>query len=183
MSGSDYTPPPVDPTIPDRWRAVTTWEPADFVDGWRRQSERNQRALDHAPVVARGRDLRWAETANEHRVAMLVGRQVGFPTMGTSLSKVQIPAGHHTGRQRHGEEAIHVLEGEGFLILDGRRYDFHAGTTINKFGEVVNAGGRVLGVTAMGDTIADAKRAAYEAVDKISWQGGWCRRDISDKAQ
>jgi phosphoribosylamine--glycine ligase len=35
----------------------------------------------------------------------------------------------------------------------------------------------------MGDTIADAKRAAYEAADKISWQGGWCRRDISDKAQ
>jgi phosphoribosylamine--glycine ligase len=60
---------------------------------------------------------------------------------------------------------------------------FHAGTTINKFGEVVNTGGRVLGVTAMGDTIADAKRAAYEAADKISWQGGWCRRDISDKAQ
>jgi phosphoribosylamine--glycine ligase len=60
---------------------------------------------------------------------------------------------------------------------------FHAGTTISKAGEVVNAGGRVLGVTAMGDTIADAKRAAYEAVDKISWQGGWCRRDISDKAQ
>lgn len=59
----------------------------------------------------------------------------------------------------------------------------HAGTTISKAGEVVNAGGRVLGVTAMGDTIADAKRAAYEAVDKISWQGGWCRRDISDKAQ
>ena len=59
---------------------------------------------------------------------------------------------------------------------------FHAGTTI-KHGEVVNAGGRVLGVTAMGETISDAKKAAYAAVDKISWQGGWCRRDISDKAQ
>ncbi|MCA9034237.1 MAG: phosphoribosylamine--glycine ligase [Planctomycetaceae bacterium] len=57
---------------------------------------------------------------------------------------------------------------------------FHAGTT-EKNGEVVNTGGRVLGVTALGDTVADAKSRAYEAVDKITWDGGWCRRDISDK--
>ncbi len=58
---------------------------------------------------------------------------------------------------------------------------FHAGTAI-KNGEVVNAGGRVLGVTALGDTIAAAKQSAYAAVEKIQWQGGWCRSDISDKA-
>ena len=58
---------------------------------------------------------------------------------------------------------------------------FHAGTGI-KNGEVVNAGGRVLGVTALGDTIAEAKQHAYAAVQKIQWQGGWCRSDISDKA-
>ncbi len=58
---------------------------------------------------------------------------------------------------------------------------FHAGTTL-KNDEVLNTGGRVLGVTALGETLADAKRTAYEAVDKISWPGGWCRRDISDKA-
>lgn len=58
---------------------------------------------------------------------------------------------------------------------------FHAGTAI-KNGEVVNAGGRVLGVTALGDTIAEAKQNAYAAVHKIQWQGGWCRSDISDKA-
>jgi phosphoribosylamine--glycine ligase len=58
---------------------------------------------------------------------------------------------------------------------------FHAGTTL-KNDEVLNTGGRVLGVTALGETLADAKRTAYEAADKISWTGGWCRRDISDKA-
>ncbi len=58
---------------------------------------------------------------------------------------------------------------------------FHAGTAM-KNGEVVNTGGRVLGVTAMGATVAEAKARAYEAVDKISWKGGWCRRDISDRA-
>jgi phosphoribosylamine--glycine ligase len=59
---------------------------------------------------------------------------------------------------------------------------FHAGTTL-KYGEVVNAGGRVLGVTALGETLSDAKQAAYAAVNKISWQGSWFRTDISDKAQ
>ncbi|HQX52767.1 MAG TPA: phosphoribosylamine--glycine ligase [Planctomycetaceae bacterium] len=59
---------------------------------------------------------------------------------------------------------------------------FHAGTAF-KNSQIVNTGGRVLGVTAMGDTIADAKQNAYAAVDKIQWTGGWCRRDISDKAQ
>ncbi len=58
---------------------------------------------------------------------------------------------------------------------------FHAGTAI-KNGDIINTGGRVLGVTALGATIADAKQNAYAAVDKIQWQGGWSRRDISDKA-
>lgn len=57
---------------------------------------------------------------------------------------------------------------------------FHAGTA-EKTDTVVTAGGRVLGVTAMGGSIADAKRTAYTAVDKISWDGGWNRTDISDK--
>ncbi len=58
---------------------------------------------------------------------------------------------------------------------------FHAGTKlVGK--NVVNNGGRVLGVTALGDTFADAKARAYEAADLIQWPGGWCRRDISDKA-
>lgn len=59
---------------------------------------------------------------------------------------------------------------------------FHAGTAIQK-GEVVNIGGRVLGVTALGNDVSDAKRKAYEAVRCIRWQGAWCRKDISDKAR
>ena len=58
---------------------------------------------------------------------------------------------------------------------------FHAGT--KRVGDqVVNDGGRVLGVTAIGDTIADAKLRAYQAVKCIRWDGAWCRKDISDKA-
>ncbi|QDU55963.1 phosphoribosylamine--glycine ligase [Aeoliella mucimassa] len=58
---------------------------------------------------------------------------------------------------------------------------FHAGTSLID-GQVVNVGGRVLGVTAMGESVAKAKLAAYQAVKCIRWQGAWCRKDISDKA-
>jgi phosphoribosylamine--glycine ligase len=58
---------------------------------------------------------------------------------------------------------------------------FHAGTRLDS-GIVMTDGGRVLGVTALGDTLADAKRLAYEAVAKIHFPGMMFRRDIADKA-
>ncbi len=58
---------------------------------------------------------------------------------------------------------------------------FHAGT-LRIGDQIVNDGGRVLGVTAIGATISDAKLRAYQAVKCIRWDGAWCRKDISDKA-
>ena len=58
---------------------------------------------------------------------------------------------------------------------------FHAGTR-EVDGEIVTSGGRVLGVTAVADTVAGAKLQAYRAVKCIRWKGAWCRKDISDKA-
>jgi len=58
---------------------------------------------------------------------------------------------------------------------------FHAGTK-DRDGDIVTNGGRVLGVTALGQTIRDAKERAYRAVDKIKFDGAYCRRDIADKA-
>jgi phosphoribosylamine--glycine ligase len=58
---------------------------------------------------------------------------------------------------------------------------FHAGTT-EQDGDILTSGGRVLGVTALGRTIADAKTRAYQAVDMIKFDGAYCRRDIADKA-
>ncbi|MCK4292037.1 MAG: phosphoribosylamine--glycine ligase [Planctomycetes bacterium] len=58
---------------------------------------------------------------------------------------------------------------------------FHAGTK-SENGDVVTNGGRVVGVTALGDGIADAKAAAYKAVERIKFDGAYCRRDIADKA-
>jgi phosphoribosylamine--glycine ligase len=58
---------------------------------------------------------------------------------------------------------------------------FHAGTKLE--GDFVKTdGGRVLGVTALGDTLAEAKRRAYQAVEKIRFAGMQYRTDIGDKA-
>jgi phosphoribosylamine--glycine ligase len=54
---------------------------------------------------------------------------------------------------------------------------FHAGTA-QRGKDIVAVGGRVLNVTAMGATIAEAQARAYQAVEMIHWQGAFCRRDI-----
>lgn len=59
---------------------------------------------------------------------------------------------------------------------------FHAGTELRD-NSVVTAGGRVLGVTAVGTDLSQAKLRAYQAVKCIRWDGAWCRHDISDKAR
>ena len=59
---------------------------------------------------------------------------------------------------------------------------FHAGTARNEQGQIVTVGGRVLAVTALADSIAQAKLYAYQAVKCIRWDGAWCRKDIADKA-
>lgn len=58
---------------------------------------------------------------------------------------------------------------------------FHAGTQL-KDGEIVNSGGRVLCVTALGDTVTDAQALAYQVVDTVNWEGAFCRRDIGYRA-
>jgi phosphoribosylamine--glycine ligase len=58
---------------------------------------------------------------------------------------------------------------------------FHAGTARDG-DRILATGGRVLGVTALGATVAQAQARAYAAVDKIDWPGGFCRRDIGWRA-
>jgi phosphoribosylamine--glycine ligase len=58
---------------------------------------------------------------------------------------------------------------------------FHAGT-IEKDGRILANGGRVLDVSALGKSIAEARKRAYAAVDRISWPDGFCRRDIGARA-
>jgi len=64
---------------------------------------------------------------------------------------------------------------------DADSHVFHAGTTLVD-GNVVTAGGRVLCVTALGDTVRVAQRRAYEVADRIRFDGCQMRRDIGFRA-
>jgi phosphoribosylamine--glycine ligase len=59
---------------------------------------------------------------------------------------------------------------------------FHAGTARNAADEITANGGRVLNVVGTGPDVQAARDAAYAAVDRIDWPGGFCRRDIGWRA-
>jgi len=71
-----------------------------------------------------------------------------------------------------------VISGLETLFNDPDVVVFHAGTALTEEGKIVTAGGRVLGVTALGNTLEEARSKAYAAVDKISFEGKQFRRDI-----
>ncbi len=74
-----------------------------------------------------------------------------------------------------------VIGGLEALPEDSKHMVFHAGTKAVD-GKVTAAGGRVLNVTARGDTLREARDAAYGMVDGIVWPEGFCRRDIGWRA-
>mgnify|MGYP000073656008 CR=1 FL=1 len=59
---------------------------------------------------------------------------------------------------------------------------FHAGTARSASGDLVNVGGRVLGVTASGKDLHEARGKCYRAIDIIEWPDGFCRSDIGWRA-
>jgi len=82
------------------------------------------------------------------------------------------PGSYETGKVIHGLGK--VAEMQDVMV-------FHAGTAKDR-GRFVTSGGRVLGITALGNTIPEAIDLAYKAVDQISWEGMHYRRDIGQKA-
>lgn len=100
--------------------------------------------------------VRWSE----ERCVCVVMASAGYP-------------GHYKkGKAIEGLEEAEAMEG---VVV------FHAGTG-SEDGRVVTAGGRVLGVTALGRNFEEARRKAYEAVSKIHFDGRHFRRDIAKKA-
>ena len=74
------------------------------------------------------------------------------------------------------------VEINGLEKIPADRFVFHAGTS-RENGRVMATGGRVLGVTAVGDDLAGAVQAAYESVNHIHFEGAYYRKDIADVAQ
>ncbi len=101
-------------------------------------------------------DLRWYEE----------------PALTVVLAANGYPGAYEKGSEIRGLDA---LGGDPDTVV------FHAGTAAD--GErILATGGRVLGVTAMAPTIAEAQKKAYAAVDAIDWPEGFCRRDIGWRA-
>jgi phosphoribosylamine--glycine ligase len=90
---------------------------------------------------------------------------------------VVMAAGGYPGSYRKGDEIHGLTEAAQIPGVE----IFHAGTA-SRDDRIMTAGGRVLGVTAIGDNLPAAIAAAYEAVGRISWQGCTFRRDIGQKA-
>ncbi|NDY42850.1 phosphoribosylamine--glycine ligase [Dissulfurirhabdus thermomarina] len=88
------------------------------------------------------------------------------------LASKGYPGGYEKGKVIHGLEEAAAMED---VMV------FHAGTAMED-GRYVTAGGRVLGVTALGDDIQEAIHRAYQAVERISWEGMHYRTDIGAKA-
>ncbi|MBA4132774.1 MAG: phosphoribosylamine--glycine ligase [Hyphomicrobium sp.] len=101
-------------------------------------------------------DLRWSDQA----ALTVVYAADGYP--GTPLKGTEI----------RGLDAARAVDGVQV---------FHAGTKAVD-GRIVADGGRVLAVTATGRTVAEAQTRAYQALDRIEWPGGFCRRDIGWRA-
>jgi phosphoribosylamine--glycine ligase len=76
-----------------------------------------------------------------------------------------------------------AIQGLDALANDPHVVVFHAGTRRDETGGFVTSGGRVLGVTARGANVAEARARAYEAVGRIHFEGLHLRRDIAARAQ
>jgi phosphoribosylamine--glycine ligase len=94
------------------------------------------------------------------------------PALGVVMAAGGYPETYAKGRPISGLEAAAAV---------AHSKTFHAGTRRDN-GQLLTNGGRVLCVTALGDTVTQAKSQAYEAVGKIHWQDAYYRRDIGYRA-
>jgi phosphoribosylamine--glycine ligase len=94
------------------------------------------------------------------------------PSLGVVMAAAPYPDTPRAGDAIHGLDAPQAAG----------THVFHAGTRTGDSGDVVTAGGRVLCVCALGDTVADAQRAAYAGVARIGWDGEFHRHDIGWRA-
>ncbi|AUQ23798.1 phosphoribosylamine--glycine ligase [Dickeya zeae] len=93
------------------------------------------------------------------------------PSLGVVLAAGGYPGDYRTGDVISGLPTQEATDGK----------VFHAGTKLNG-DDVVTNGGRVLCVTALGHSVADAQQRAYELAKPIHWEGSFCRSDIGYRA-
>jgi phosphoribosylamine--glycine ligase len=115
-----------------------------------------------------------AELCNAALDGNLAGMEINFSDQ-TALTVV-LAAGGYPLEYRKGDKITGLKQPP-----DPGTMVFHAGTKMQE-GSIVTNGGRVLGVTALGDTVAQAQARAYEIVSSIDWPDKYHRRDIGYRA-
>ncbi|MBA2642592.1 MAG: phosphoribosylamine--glycine ligase [Actinobacteria bacterium] len=104
-------------------------------------------------------------------VGELSGAHIGWRD-GAAVTVVIASAGYpDSGDQGSAISGVDAATANGALV-------FHSGTAQHG-GQLVTNGGRVLGVTGLGETILRAREAAYTAAEQIAFEGAWCRRDVA----
>ncbi len=101
----------------------------DFYAGWLKYWDDEQEERHKARKYINEEDLEWVRTKQDWRAALLGARENGFVTCGATML-AEIPRGWHTGKHSHGEEAIYIVEGKGFSVVDGLRYDWETGSCL-----------------------------------------------------
>jgi len=110
------------------------------------------------------------------RDGTLAGRELEWdpnPALVVVMAAKGYPGSYRKGSLIEGLSAANAVPGVKVL---------HAGTKRDDRGRILSSGGRVLGVTATAETVAEAQARAYQAVDLIRWPEGFCRRDIAWRA-
>ncbi len=102
---------------------------ANFYDDWLRYWDEEQEERKKAKLYINEEDLEWVRTKQDWRVALLCAPEIGFVSSGVSMI-AEIPRGWHTGRHSHGEEAMYIVQGNGFSVVDGLRYDWETGSCL-----------------------------------------------------
>lgn len=103
---------------------------ANFYDTWLGFWEESLQAKKQARVVIHEEELEWVETPQDYRIALLAAPENGFRTWGSEAMVAEIPPGCHTGKHAHGEEGIYIVEGEGFSVINGVKYQWAKGSVI-----------------------------------------------------
>ncbi|ELY4601134.1 phosphoribosylamine--glycine ligase [Cronobacter malonaticus] len=96
------------------------------------------------------------------------------PALGVVMAAGGYPGDYRTGDVIHGLPIAEIANGDGKV--------FHAGTTLRDDDRVVTSGGRVLCLTALGDSVAQAQARAYRLAEDIHWDDCFCRKDIGYRA-
>jgi quercetin dioxygenase-like cupin family protein len=103
---------------------------ANFYDEWLGMWDKTEAEKRAARRSIHEEELEWVETPQDERAALLVSRATGFRTWGTTSMLGEISPGCHSGAHKHGEEAIYILEGEGYSVVDDVRYDWRKNSVL-----------------------------------------------------